>query len=113
MNRGHHRHLSDPWHGRCGNSSVDITANKINEWMQLERRRKIRADRRGHLFGRVRSIFIFLFVAAIFVFAFNRHAEIQTLASGQFSHLVKKSAATSGLRQKALHYEQEINEITK
>ena len=32
------------WHGKCDKPGMDITASKINEWVQVDRRRKIRAQ---------------------------------------------------------------------
>jgi hypothetical protein len=97
----------------AANQGVDITASKINEWVQVDQRRKIRADRRHQFFGRVRSIFIFLFLATILVFAFNRHTEIQSLAYAKLNHAVKNSSASDSLRQGAINYEKQVDEITK
>jgi hypothetical protein len=93
---------------------MDITASKINEWVQVDRHRKIRADLRNQFFGRVRSIFIFLFVATILVFTFSHHTEIQSLASAKLNQVVKKSSHSSDkLRQSAVNYENQVGEITK
>jgi hypothetical protein len=97
----------------AANQGVDITASKINEWVRIDRRRKIRADRRHQFFGRVRNIFIFLFVATILVFVFNRHTEIQGLAYAKLNHAVKNSPASDKLRQGAINYEKQVDEITK
>jgi hypothetical protein len=97
----------------ASNQGMDITAGKINEWVQADRLRKIRADRCSQFFGRVRSIFIYLFVATIFVFAFNHHTEIQSLAYAKLNPAIKKISATDSLRQKALSYEKEVDEIAR
>jgi hypothetical protein len=97
----------------ASNQGMDITAGKINEWVQADRLRKIRVDRYSQFFGRVRSIFVYLFVATIFVFAFNHHTEIQNLACAKLNPVIKKISAPDSLRQKALNYEKEVDEIAR
>ncbi|HTX20267.1 MAG TPA: hypothetical protein VMD27_00190 [Candidatus Aquilonibacter sp.] len=92
---------------------MEITEKKIAEWIQIDRRRKVRAEHRRQLFGRVRGIFIFLLVAAIVVFAFNHYTEIQTLASEKFDAAVKKAAASDKLRQAAINYENQVDQVAK
>jgi hypothetical protein len=92
---------------------MEITASKINEWVQIDRRRKIRADRRRQFFGRVRRTFIFLFVAAILVFVLNHHTQIQSLAYAKLARVVKKSPGSDKLRQSAINYEKQVDDITK
>jgi hypothetical protein len=98
-------------------SGVDVTASKINEWVQVDRRRKVRAERRSEFFSHVRHgvrrIFIFLFIATICVFVFNHYTEIQSLASAKLVHVVKKSPGSDTLRQSAVNYENQVDEITK
>jgi hypothetical protein len=92
---------------------MDITASKINEWVQVDRRRKIRADRRSQFFGRIRKTFIYLFVATLLVVAFNYHTEIQSLTYAKLGHVVKKSPGADKLRQSAVNYENQLDDITK
>jgi hypothetical protein len=92
---------------------VEITASKINEWVQVERLRKIRADRYNQFFGRVRQIFIYLFVATIAVFVFNHHVEIQGAAYAKLGRAIKKSSALKSVQQNTLSYEKEVAEITQ
>jgi len=92
---------------------VDITANRLHDWVETEKRRKRRADRRDHFFYRARGIFYFLLVATIFVFAFSYHMQIQTAAAGSLAQVIKKSSATDSLRQKSLNYEKEVDDIAK
>jgi hypothetical protein len=96
---------------------MEITGSKINEWIQADRKRKARAERRGELFGHVRSgvrsIFIFLFIAAILVFAFNHQTEIQTLAYAKLERVIKHSPSSDKLRQSAINYEKQVDNIAK
>ena len=70
-------------------------------------------DRIDKFFGNVRSIFVFLFVATIFVFSFNRRMEIQSLAFAKVHQVMKHSSTSDRLRQNALNYEQQVNEVTQ
>jgi hypothetical protein len=97
----------------AANQGVDITANKINEWVQVDRRRKIRADRRDQFFGRVRKTFIYLFIATILVVALNHYTEIQSLAYAQLVCVAKKVPGSEKLRQSAVNYENQVAEIAK
>jgi hypothetical protein len=97
----------------ASNRGVEITASKINEWIQVERLRKIRADRYSQFFGRVRSIFIYLFVATVMVFAFNHYMEIQDAAYAKLGHVVKKASGSDTLRQEAFNYEKQVDDITQ
>jgi hypothetical protein len=103
------------WHGICGRQVVEITASKINEWVQVDRQRKIRAERRSNFFDHVRHgvrrIFIFLFIATIGVVAFNHRVEIQGAALAKLHAELRKSYASNSLRQNALNYEKQIDEI--
>ncbi len=92
---------------------MDISANKINEWVQVDRRRKIRADHRSEFFGRARKTFFYLFVATVLVFAFNHHTEIQSVAYAKFVHVVKKVPGSDKLRQSAINYEKQVDDIAK
>jgi len=91
---------------------VEITASKINEWIQVERLRKIRADHRNQLFGRARKTFICLFMATIMVFVFNHHMEIEEAACAKLGHVVNKAPGSDKLRQSAVNYEKQVDDIT-
>src|SRR5271154_4903102 len=103
------------WHGMCIRQGVEITASKINEWVQIDRQRQIRAKRRsnflGHVGQGVRRIFIFLLVTTIGVVVFNHRVEIQTRALAKLHEELRKSYASNGLRQNALNYEKQVDEI--
>jgi hypothetical protein len=96
---------------------VEITAELKNEWVRVERKRKVRAARRREFFGHVQSgvrrIFILLLVAAIMVFAFDQRAEIQSIALAKLHASLKKSHASNVLRQNAVNYEKQVDEIAK
>jgi hypothetical protein len=97
----------------CGESDVEISTNKINEWIRIDRRRKMRADRRHRFFGRVRGVFIFLLAAAIMVFALNHRVEIQSLASAKLAAVMQRSSASDKLRQNAVNYENQVDKIAQ
>jgi hypothetical protein len=96
---------------------VEITASKINEWVQIDQQRKIREKRCNQFFGHVRHgvrrIFIFLFIATICVVVLNRRVEIQNVALAKLHEAMKKTYAANGLRQNTLNYEKEVDGITK
>ena len=76
--------LRRSWHATCISRGVEITAGIKNEWVQVERKRKVRAARRGEFFGHVgrgvRRVFVFLFIATLCVIVLDQRAEIQTVA---------------------------------
>src|SRR5664279_967251 len=88
----------------------------------------VREEKTGHehktrpnychqFFGQVRGIFIFLFGATVWVFAFCHRAEMLDSASskvGNWSQEVSKKSFTSNkIHQDAINYEMELDEITK
>jgi hypothetical protein len=101
----------------ASNQGVDITAGIKNEWVRVERKRKARSARRGDFFGHVRHgvrrIFIFLLVTTIGVAVFNHRVEIQSAALAKLHAELRKSYASNNLRQGAINYEKQIDEITK
>jgi hypothetical protein len=97
----------------AANQSMDITVNKINEWVRIDRQRKIRTDRRSRFFGHVRGIFVYLFFATILVFAFNHRVKIQDIAYAKVGGAMKHSVTSDKLRQGAVNYENQVDEITK
>lgn len=95
---------------------MDLIANK-NLWVEVDRKRKVRAGRRSEIFGHVRSgvrsIFIFLFIATILVFGFSHYTEIQGNASARLVHVVKKAPDMEVLRQNAVNYEKQVDGIAR
>jgi hypothetical protein len=96
---------------------MNITASLKNEWVQVERQRKARVKRRHEFFGHVglgvRRIFIFLLASTIGVAVFNHRVEIQGAALAKLHAELRKSYASNSLRQGAINYEKQIDEITK
>jgi hypothetical protein len=96
---------------------MNITAGLKNEWVQVERQRKIRAERRHEFFGHVglgvRRVFLFLLVSTICVAVFNHRVEIQSAALAKLHAELRKSYASNSLRQGAINYEKQIDEIAK
>ena len=93
---------------------MEISASKINEWVKIDRRRKVRAEHRREFFGQVRGIFILLLFAAILVFVFNHYVEIQDYASAKLAAVIKKEiSADNKLRQGAVNYEHQVDQIAQ
>ena len=55
--------------------------SQIARETEAKREQEIRDRQRRLFFGKVRSVFVFLFIATLFVFAFNYHTELQQLLS--------------------------------
>ena len=55
--------------------------SQIARETEAKREQEIRDHQRRLFFGKVRSVFVFLFIATLFVFAFNYHTELQQLVS--------------------------------
>jgi len=87
---------------------------KIADWARSELRREIWAKRRDRLFRNVRGTFILLLMMAVFDFAFNHQVEIQSIAFAKIHNVVMAHSSTSDrLRQNALNYEQQVDDIAK
>jgi len=96
------------------NRVVNITASQIKaEWEKSRRQPKLRVASRRRFFGSVRGIFVFLFVATIFVFSFNRRTEIQSLAFAEVHQVLKHPTISDRLRQNAVNYEKQVDEATQ
>jgi hypothetical protein len=48
---------------------------------EAKREQEVRDQQRSLLFGKVRRVFVFLFIATLFVVAFNYHTEVQQVVS--------------------------------
>lgn len=96
---------------------VEITPGKISEWIQIDRQRRTRAKRREQFFGRVlcrvRKTFVFLFMATVAVAAFNHYTEIESLAMTKLGPAIKKITASNSLRQNAINYENQVDDVSK
>ena len=55
--------------------------SQIARETEAKREQEVRDHQRRLFFGKVRSVFVFLFIATLFVFAFNYHTELQQLLS--------------------------------
>jgi hypothetical protein len=83
------------------------------KWARAEQARKIRAEWRARFLGHTRAIFVLLFFLAIWVFIFNHQVEVQSLTSAELHKITKKSTLSDHLRQKALEYEKQVNQINQ
>ena len=95
------------------NCGVKTNELRIADWVWVERRRKIRAERIVDFFEHIRIIFILLFFATIFVFIHNHHVEVQIAASTGFHQVAKKITVSDKLRQQALNHEDEVEQINE
>jgi hypothetical protein len=92
---------------------VKVNELKIADWVWVERRQKIRAERRVGFNARVRGAFVLLFFAAIFVFIFNHQVEVQIAASAGLHQAAKQITVSDKLRQQALKHEKEVDKINE
>jgi hypothetical protein len=89
---------------------------KMADWARAEQLRKIRAERRNSFFQHVRGTFVLLLLMAFCVFISNRQVENQIVIFERIHHPVNAmppSSTSSRLRQGALNYEKQVDEITK
>jgi hypothetical protein len=84
---------------------------KIAAWAKAEQRKKNREENRGS----VRSIFGFLFCAAVLVYVFSDHTNLQKLIQTKiypvFNRVMVQSHSPSYFKQGALKHENEVNEV--
>jgi len=111
--------ISSLWRKICGMKGaykwvMNITASQIKaEWEKSRRQPKPRTDSRRRFFGSVRGIFVFLFVASIFVFSFNRRTEIQSLAFSEVHQVLNHTTISDRLRHNAVSYEKQVDEAAQ
>jgi hypothetical protein len=89
---------------------------KIADWARAELRRKIWAERRIRFLRQVRGTFVLLMLMAICVFVSNHQVEAQIIAFEKIHHAVDAlppSSVSDRLRQSAVNYEKQVDEITK
>ncbi|MGH7950802.1 MAG: hypothetical protein ACREFE_02630 [Limisphaerales bacterium] len=84
----------------------------IAPWAKAEQRKKIRAEQRTEFFLKVRLVFVLLFVVTVFVFVQNHQALVQQFASSKLYQIMKKSSTSEKLREKALDYQNEVNQAS-
>jgi membrane-anchored protein YejM (alkaline phosphatase superfamily) len=73
------------------------------------RKKERRARGRRLVFGSVRSVFAFLFVATALVFTFCNRADLQDYIFSNFYKWSQTELKSSSLRQNALNHENEVN----
>ncbi|HEY5042400.1 MAG TPA: hypothetical protein VIK53_10395 [Verrucomicrobiae bacterium] len=77
-----------------------------------EERAKLRGRIRRQFAAGARKTFVFLFGAAILVFAMSDHAELNGFAKRCGQSLASRNSHNA-LEQAALNYEKEVNDIAK
>ena len=58
------------------NSSFDRAMSQIVAQAEAEREQEIKAQQRAELFGRARRVFVWLFIATIFIFTWTFHNQM-------------------------------------
>jgi hypothetical protein len=89
---------------------------KIAGWARAEQRRKIWAERRARFFYHVRGTFVLLLFMTFCVFLSNHQVENQIVAFERIHHPLNArppSSTSDRLRQHALDYEKQVDDITK
>ena len=79
---------------------------------KAEERRQERAENRRAFFERLRSIFKFLLVMAIFAIAFIHRAQIQKVSYAAFGRVMKHVTLSPQTRQKSADYQNQLDEVT-
>jgi len=89
---------------------------KIAGWARAEQRRKIWAERRARFSYHVRGTFVLLLFMAFCVFLSNHQVENQIVAFERIHHPLNAlpgSFTSDRLRQNALDYQKQVDDITK
>jgi hypothetical protein len=92
---------------------VKINGIKVAKWAAAEFRKKRRGELLAGFFAHVRFVFILLLFATILVFASNHQLEIQSIAAAKLQQLAKKPGVSDKLREKALKYQDEVNQVSQ
>jgi hypothetical protein len=82
---------------------------KIADWAKREQRKRARAEQEE----RVRSVFGFLFGAAVLVFIYSDHTTLQNYIYYKVGPMLVKYEDSSSFKLNALKHENEVNEVTK
>jgi hypothetical protein len=87
---------------------------QIKEEWDLARRGRKRCSSQGHESSdHVRNTLILLLIVTVAVFAFDRRTEIQRVASAKIHLVINHSSGSINLRQHAINYENQLDQITK
>ena len=110
-----HWHASCPSSGIMKDNSFAMAMEKIVGQAEAEKQQEIRDQRRAEVFGRARSIFVFLLVATIGVFVFCYREQIQDKIFSKPSLLGtgKVAAQLNAARKNAAQRDVVIDSISK
>ena len=92
---------------------MNITAIQIAHWMQADRDRQHRLERRQQFYSRIRRICTFVLGVAVLVLAFSYRQEIQHFTAAKLGKAVNKSGASDQIRQRASNYEKQVDKIAQ
>jgi hypothetical protein len=86
---------------------------KFIDERKVVRKPERQSSRRPVSFARVRGVFAFLFVATVFVYAFCNEKELQSFVFDRLAVLSQAINSHDSLRQSALNYERQVDQIAK
>jgi len=80
------------------NNSFDRAMGQIVAQAEAERAQEVKAQQRAEWFGRVRTAFVYLFIATVLIFAYNFHDKIGDLvATAMPSRAAAAMTGTNGV----------------
>jgi hypothetical protein len=92
---------------------MNITTIQIAQWLESDRERKIRLERRQQFYARVRKEVLFLAGVALIALTFAYRQEIQNYASTVMLTAVNKNSTDSQMRQGAAGYKKQADQVTQ
>lgn len=98
------------WHAHCYRYGMQINGIKVADWAVREHRKQVRESLLAEFFAHVRLIFVFLFVAAVLTFVFNRQTEIRLYAATHLAHLQKPNGR---ILKNAEQHQQDVDSINQ
>ena len=95
-----------------------MAMSKIVGEAEILQKQEVLENRRRQIFGRVRAVFVFLFVATLLVVAFCYHTQLQETISAKLKGTPaasngQTSAALKSAQDNAAARDQIVNQITK
>jgi hypothetical protein len=92
---------------------MNITAIQIAHWLQADRGRQLRLERRQQFYYRVRRACAFVFGATAIVLAFSYRQEIQNFTSAGLGKAIDKTGGSDQIRQGADDYAKQVDKIAQ
>jgi len=92
---------------------MNITAIQIARWMQTDRDRQRRMERRQQLYDRIRRVCAFVLGVTAIVLAISYRQELQNFASEKLGKAVNRTGNSPQPRQGADNYEKQVDQVTR